>query len=124
MIAAARPPARRHSAGVRAVLSRAQREMPARAGAMVVMRLLGGRSASRSLPGADSTATAPPPRGRISAFAPRLEPRGRAAEYRGVLHDLHHAWEAGIVDAGKVPELLLYGSFLLTFGFIRTSAHM
>lgn len=41
-----------------------------------------------------------------------------------MLHDLKHAWEAGIVDAGKVPELLLYLSFLVTFGFIRTSTHM
>jgi hypothetical protein len=41
-----------------------------------------------------------------------------------VLHDLKHAWEAGIVDAGKVPELLLYLSFLVTFGFIRFSTHM
>jgi hypothetical protein len=41
-----------------------------------------------------------------------------------VLHDLKHAWEAGIVDAGKVPELLLYLSFLATFGFVRTSTHM
>jgi hypothetical protein len=41
-----------------------------------------------------------------------------------VLHDLQHAWNAGIVDAGKLPELLLYVSFLVTFGFIRTSTHM
>jgi hypothetical protein len=41
-----------------------------------------------------------------------------------VLHDLKHAWEVGIIDTGKVPELLLYLSFLVTFGFIRTSTHM
>jgi hypothetical protein len=39
-------------------------------------------------------------------------------------HDLKHAWQVGIIDAGKLPELLLYVSFLLTFGFIRTSTHM
>lgn len=39
-------------------------------------------------------------------------------------HDISHAWQHGIVDAGKLPELLLYVSFLLSFGFIRTSAHM
>lgn len=39
-------------------------------------------------------------------------------------HDISHAWQHGIVDAGKLPELLLYVSFLVSFGFIRTSAHM
>lgn len=39
-------------------------------------------------------------------------------------HDISHAWQHGIVDAGKLPELLLYVSFLASFGFIRTSAHM
>ena len=41
-----------------------------------------------------------------------------------MLHDLSHAWQAGIVDAGKMPELLLYLAFLVTFGFIRFSTHM
>jgi hypothetical protein len=41
-----------------------------------------------------------------------------------VLDTLAHAYERGIVDTGKQPELLLLVSFLLAFGFIRTSAHM
>src|SRR5215210_2126409 len=35
-----------------------------------------------------------------------------------------NAFQEGIVDAGKLPELLLFTSFLITFGFIRTSTHM
>jgi hypothetical protein len=41
-----------------------------------------------------------------------------------VLHGLAHAYDTAIVDTGKQPELLLLVSFLLAFGFIRTSAHM
>jgi hypothetical protein len=33
-------------------------------------------------------------------------------------------YERAIVDTGKEPELLFLISFLITFGFIRTSAHM
>jgi hypothetical protein len=33
-------------------------------------------------------------------------------------------YERAIVDTGKEPELLFLVSFLITFGFIRTSAHM
>lgn len=34
------------------------------------------------------------------------------------------AYQHGIVDAGREPHFLFFISFLLTFGFIRTSAHM
>ena len=34
------------------------------------------------------------------------------------------AYEEWIVDTGKQPELFLLLAFLLSFGFIRTSAHM
>jgi hypothetical protein len=35
-----------------------------------------------------------------------------------------NAYEEWIVDTGKQPELFLLLAFLLSFGFIRTSAHM
>jgi hypothetical protein len=38
-----------------------------------------------------------------------------------VLGSIYQDW---IVDTGKQPELFLLLAFLLTFGFIRTSAHM
>jgi hypothetical protein len=41
-----------------------------------------------------------------------------------VFQDLAHAYQRGIVDAGKEPELFLLVAFLCSFGFIRTSAHM
>ena len=34
------------------------------------------------------------------------------------------AYQQGIVDTGREPHFLFFVSFLLTFGFIRTSAHM
>ncbi|HSD24384.1 MAG TPA: hypothetical protein VLB79_08675 [Solirubrobacterales bacterium] len=34
------------------------------------------------------------------------------------------AYQHGIVDTGREPHLLFFVSFLLTFGFIRTSTHM
>lgn len=34
------------------------------------------------------------------------------------------AYREGILDAGKQPELFMLLAFLLSFGFIRTSAHM
>lgn len=34
------------------------------------------------------------------------------------------AYQHGIVDTGREPHFLFFVSFLLTFGFIRTSAHM
>jgi hypothetical protein len=34
------------------------------------------------------------------------------------------AYRDGIVDTGREPHFLFFVSFLLTFGFIRTSAHM
>ena len=40
------------------------------------------------------------------------------------LGDVADAYERGIVDTGKQPELFLLVAFLLSFGFIRTSAHM
>ena len=33
-------------------------------------------------------------------------------------------YREGIVDAGREPQFLFFVAFLLTFGFIRTSAHM
>ena len=41
-----------------------------------------------------------------------------------VVASLASAYQDGIVDAGREPEFLFFVSFLLTFGFIRTSAHM
>ena len=34
------------------------------------------------------------------------------------------AYQHGIVDTGREPHFLFFVAFLLTFGFIRTSAHM
>jgi hypothetical protein len=34
------------------------------------------------------------------------------------------AYQSGIVDTGREPHFLFFVSFLLTFGFIRTSTHM
>ena len=41
-----------------------------------------------------------------------------------MLSDIGNAFQEGIVDAGKLPELLLFSAFLVTFGFIRLSTHM
>jgi lysyl-tRNA synthetase class 2 len=41
-----------------------------------------------------------------------------------VFDAISDGYRAGIVDTGKEPELLLLLSFLLAFGFIRTSAHL
>jgi hypothetical protein len=41
-----------------------------------------------------------------------------------ILTDIANAYDKGIVDAGKQPELFLLVAFLLSFGFIRTSAHL
>jgi hypothetical protein len=41
-----------------------------------------------------------------------------------VLHDIGHAYDSAIVDTGRQPELFLLLAFLLSFGFIRTSAHL
>jgi hypothetical protein len=37
------------------------------------------------------------------------------------LGSVYNDW---VIEAGKQPELFLFATFLLTFGFIRTSAHM
>jgi lysyl-tRNA synthetase class 2 len=37
---------------------------------------------------------------------------------------LSGAWQEGIVDSGKLPELLLLVAFLVSWGFIRLSTHM
>jgi hypothetical protein len=37
---------------------------------------------------------------------------------------LTDAWRDGIVDSGKLAELLLLASFMVSWGFIRLSAHM
>ena len=34
------------------------------------------------------------------------------------------AWQEGVVDSGKLPELLLLCAFLVSWGFIRLSTHM
>ncbi|MBA2505169.1 MAG: hypothetical protein H0V29_04395 [Thermoleophilaceae bacterium] len=41
-----------------------------------------------------------------------------------MFNDIGNAFQEGIVDADKLPELLLFSAFLITFGFIRTSTHM
>jgi hypothetical protein len=41
-----------------------------------------------------------------------------------VFDAISDGYRAGIVDTGREPELLLLVSFLLAFGFIRTSAHL
>jgi hypothetical protein len=40
------------------------------------------------------------------------------------LNEIGDAYQRAIVDSGKQAELLLYVAFLVTFAFIRTSAHM
>ena len=42
----------------------------------------------------------------------------------GFLHDIAKAYDDGIVDPGRQPEFFLFISFLVTWTFIRTSAHM
>jgi hypothetical protein len=41
-----------------------------------------------------------------------------------LLASVGSVFERAIVDTGRLPEFLLFVSFLLSFGFIRTSAHM
>lgn len=41
-----------------------------------------------------------------------------------VIASLGDLFQRGIVDAGKLPELLLLVAFLASFAFIRTSAHL
>jgi len=41
-----------------------------------------------------------------------------------VLGSIGSAYQHGVVDTGREPHFLFFVSFLLTFGFIRTSAHM
>lgn len=41
-----------------------------------------------------------------------------------IVHDISHGYDQYIYEAGKQPQLILLLAFLLTFGFIRTSAHM
>jgi hypothetical protein len=41
-----------------------------------------------------------------------------------VLGSIGSAYQHGIVDTGREPHFLFFVSFLLTFGFIRTSTHM
>jgi hypothetical protein len=41
-----------------------------------------------------------------------------------VLASISSLYDRAIVDTGKQPEFLFFISFLITFGFIRTSAHM
>ncbi len=38
--------------------------------------------------------------------------------------DIGNAYQHGIIDTGRQPALILLVSFLCTFGFIRTSAHL
>lgn len=42
----------------------------------------------------------------------------------GFLNDIAKAYDDGIVDPGRQPEFFLFISFLVTWTFIRTSAHM
>jgi hypothetical protein len=41
-----------------------------------------------------------------------------------VLASISSLYDRAIVDTGKQPEFLFFIAFLITFGFIRTSAHM
>jgi hypothetical protein len=41
-----------------------------------------------------------------------------------MLANIGDLYQEGIVDAGKQPELFMLLAFLLSFGFIRTSAHL
>src|SRR3954453_19941752 len=41
-----------------------------------------------------------------------------------VVGSIGSAYQHGIVDSGREPHFLFFVAFLLTFGFIRTSAHM
>jgi hypothetical protein len=41
-----------------------------------------------------------------------------------VVASLSSAYQNGIVDTGREPHFLFFVAFLVTFGFIRTSAHM
>jgi uncharacterized MnhB-related membrane protein len=41
-----------------------------------------------------------------------------------IVHDISGAYQDGIVDAGKQAELFMLLAFLLSFGFIRTSAYL
>jgi len=40
------------------------------------------------------------------------------------LASISSVYDRAIVDTGRLPEFLFFVSFLITFGFIRTSAHM
>ncbi|MGH2925913.1 MAG: hypothetical protein ACRDK1_08080 [Solirubrobacterales bacterium] len=41
-----------------------------------------------------------------------------------VIASVGSVYDRAIVDTGRQPEFLFFASFLVTFGFIRTSAHM
>jgi hypothetical protein len=41
-----------------------------------------------------------------------------------LFHDLHHAYQHDIEASGKETHFLILIAFVLSFGFIRTSAHM
>lgn len=42
----------------------------------------------------------------------------------GVVASVGSLYERAIVDTGKLPEFLFFVAFLVSFGFIRSSAHM
>ena len=41
-----------------------------------------------------------------------------------VIASIGSVYDRAIVDTGRQPELLFFVAFLVTFGFIRTSAHL
>ena len=45
-------------------------------------------------------------------------------ELLGVVASVGSLYERAIVDTGKLPEFLFFVAFLVSFGFIRSSAHM
>jgi hypothetical protein len=54
----------------------------------------------------------------------RLRDRWRMTPTASVFGAVAHAYDTAIVDTGRQPQFLLLVAFLLTFGFIRTSAHL
>jgi hypothetical protein len=54
----------------------------------------------------------------------RLRDGWRVTPSASVFDAIGHGYRVAIIDTGRQPELLLLVSFLLAFGFIRTSAHL
>lgn len=63
----------------------------------------------------------PPPK---TAGGPGPQPTGGEPVTATIFANIADIYQRGVVDTGKQPELFLLVAFLLSFGFIRTSAHM